>query len=345
MSEAIKQIGFAEGRSAELHALRRVSGEGERLIADVWRDGWRRIVLAGIGASYAALATPLYQLRAAGFDAYRSDCSDLPVVADPRPDLLLAVSQSGRSRETTDAAQRFADRRVATVAITNSESSPLRSAVESCVTLGGAPDSRVSTVGFVTTFTALGMLTDLITTGEVDPGWSDLAATIERATESARETIRAFATDHLADGAVDVVASAAQLTSAEAIALLFREGPLVASTAYGTRGYLHGPMDIAGGPVSHILIGGERELQLARQLQEKTDSVLIVTDESTPTPFGVPTVTVPAGLTPSQRALVEICVLQELVAAAATVRGNSVDDTVFTRQDTKIDDLTELRLD
>jgi fructoselysine-6-P-deglycase FrlB-like protein len=342
MSEAATQIGFAEGRTAELEALRRVSGEADRLLTDVWRDRWRRIVLAGIGASHAALATPLHQLRAAGFDAYRSDCSDLPVVGDPGPDVLLAVSQSGRSRETTDVVQRYADRRVATVAITNSVSSPLRSAVESCVTLGGAPDSRVSTVGFVTTFTALGMLTDLITSGRVDPGWMKLADTIGQASEDASSTLRSFAADHLVRGAVDVVATAAQLSTAEAIALLFREGPLIPSTAYGTRGYLHGPMDIAGGKISHILIGGQREIQLAQQLGEKTKSILLVTDGTTPTPAPIPTVTVPAGLTPSQRALVEICILQELVAAAADVQGNPVDDTVFTRQDTKIDALAEL---
>ena len=301
------------------------------------------MVLAGIGASYAALATPLHQLREAGLDVSRSDCSDLPAVPDPRPDLLLAVSQSGRSRETADVVQRFTDVGVATLAITNADDSPLRSASGSAVTLGGAPDSRVSTVGFVTTFTALGMLVDLATTGRIDPGWRYLADVIEQATADASGTLRSFAARHLGTDAVDVVATAPQLTTAEAVALLFREGPLIPSTAYGTRGYLHGPMDAAGPGVAHILVGGARELQLARQLTEQTDAVLVLTDEAAASvPEGVAAVAVPSDLTAGQRALVEVCILQGLVAEAADVRGNPVDDAVFVRQDTKIDALSSL---
>lgn len=343
MSEAIApSIGFVEGCRRELDALRHLAADGPELLAGVWQERWGRVILAGIGASHAALASPLAELRAAGIDASRSDCSDLPRVSTRRPDVLIAVSQSGRSRETADVVRRFAEADVSTLAITNSETSPLRTAADATVTLGGAADSRVSTVGFVTTFTALGMLVDLATTGRVDAGWSTLAEVIEAAVVDAQETIQEFAGRHLASGGIDVVATNSQLTTAEAVALLFREGPLIPSTAFGTRGYLHGPMDIAGGAVSHLVIGGGREAQLAEQLLEQTEAVLLLTDGSVSVPDRASLLTVPAGLTASQRALVETCVLQELVAASSEVRGNPVDETVFTRQDTKIDAVGEL---
>lgn len=141
---------------------------------------------------------------------------------------------------------------------------------------------------------------------------------------------------------VDVVAAAPQLTTAEAVALLLREGPLVPATACGTRTYLHGPMDVAGPRTSHVVVGGGRELALAAQLLQQPTSVLTVTDGTAPVPPGATSVTVPAGLTAPQRALVEVCVLQELVARTALARGNPVDEVAFTRQDTKIGALAEL---
>nr|WP_202511689.1 SIS domain-containing protein [Streptomyces sp. SID3343] len=333
--------GYDEGRAVELAALREVVAEFPKR-PDLWRPGRRRILLAGIGASHAALASPLYALRADGVDASRSDCSDYPVAVGA-PDVVVALSQSGRSRETADLVRRFRVDGVDTLAVTNARESPLREAAAATLTLGGYPDSRVSTVGFVVTYASLGMLADVMATGRVDERWAELPDLIEESVARNGAVLADFAAGPLTSGPVDVVASAPQLTTAEAVALLFREGPLVPSTAYGTRAYLHGPMDCASAETSHVVVGGTRELALARQLLEKPTAVLTVTDGTEEAPVGAVSVTVPAGLTAPQRALVEVCVLQTLVAQTAEARGNPVDEVAFSRHDTKIAALAELQ--
>ncbi|MFE7114106.1 SIS domain-containing protein [Streptomyces sp. NPDC057654] len=331
---------FAEGRAAQLPALRELAARlPERL--ERWRPSWRRILLAGIGASHAALATPLHDLRASGIEAARTDCSDYPITTTGY-DAVLALSQSGRSRETTDLVARFSAAGVATVALTNAEHSPLREAAGTTVSAGDYPDSRVSTVGFVVTFAALGMLTDVLTGGRVHGGWARVPEAVEKALAAEADRLADFAAGPLRHGTLDVVASAPQLTTAEAAALLFREGPLVPATAYGTRTYLHGPMDVASATTSHIVIGGGREAALAAQLLQKPTAVLAVTDESVPLPPGAVPLRIPAAFTPAQRALIEVCVLQDLVARVAESRDESVDKVAFAREDTKIGALAEL---
>ncbi|MFE9247962.1 SIS domain-containing protein [Streptomyces sp. NPDC007088] len=331
---------FAEGRAAQLPALREVVARMPGILEE-WRPAGSRVLLAGIGASGAALASPLHALRAAGVDAERTDCSDQPRPAGG-PDVVLALSQSGRSRETTDVVTRFRAAGVPTAALTNAASSPLRDAADTTVSVGDYPDSRVSTVGFVVTYAALGMLTDLITTGDVHGGWAHVAEAVEETLDAEAERLASFAAGPLARGVVDVVASAPQLTTAEAVALLFREGPLVPASAYGTRTYLHGPMDVASPGTSHLVIGGAREAALAAQLTQKPTAVLTVMERTVTPPPGVVAVRVPEGLTPPQRALVEVCVLQDLVARVADARREPVDEVAFAREDTKIAALAEL---
>lgn len=339
----MSEYGFDAGRRDQPVALTAALADLPSRLAALEPASWRSIVLAGIGASHAALASPLVQLRAAGRAAWRTDGADLSAVVEPRPDVLIAISQSGRSTETVALVERHAAAGVPTVAITNAEDSPLCRVAGQTISLGDHPDSRVSTVGFMITCAALGQLADLITLGDLSPGWASLPGLIPEVAEEAAPALASFA-ETLTDGAVDVVAAAEQGTTAEAVALLFREGPLIPASAYGTRSYLHGPMDVAGdrtGPgTRHLLIGGAREAGLAAELTAGRGSavpVLLLVEEGVEVPAGVGVVRLPGGLTPIQRSLVEVGVLQGLVARAATVRGNPVDDAVFVRQDTKVE--------
>ncbi|GAB3601013.1 SIS domain-containing protein [Microbacterium tumbae] len=328
------QIFYEEGRVRQLEALaatvERLAGTSASL------QGAREVALIGIGASFAALATPLHTLRSGGVKAWRSDCSDLPAVPLEAPERVVAVSQGGRSVETHDVVRRLTDAGARTLAITNAEGSPLGDAAGDALTLGGAADSRVSTVGFFTTYSALAILAERAVGVTAETDWAELPRIIRDAVAEATPTLKAYAAEQLTAGAVDVVASAAQLTVAEAVALLFREGPLVPASAYGTRAYLHGPMDVAGHGTSHIVVGGAREQQLADQLEENTAATLFLAGRESLRaghPYEVP---VPAGLTEGQRALVSVAILQQLVSETAAVRGNPVDDAVFVRQDTKL---------
>lgn len=332
-SPANRKIGYAEGCATETARLRELvhhlgAGPGRQ-----WNPAWRHVMLAGIGASHAALATPLLTLREGGLTAWRTDGSDMPTVGDDLADVAILLSQSGHSTEIVDLAQRLKASGVPALAITNTSANPLVHACPHAITLGDHADSRISTVGFVITYAALAMLTELASTGTIDPAWYTLPDVIDAAVDRAAPTLDRFASTALTTGSVDVIASSDQLSAAEAVALLFREGPLVPAAAYGTRSYLHGPMDCAGSDVAHIVIGDQRERQLADQMTDRSGRIMLVSDR-----YGSDGMSslVPGGLPVRQRALVSVCLLQRLVAATAQVRGNPIDDAVFTRQDTKI---------
>lgn len=318
-------IEYAEGVRRELDVLRDLAADLTERATHIWNPSWRNVILVGIGASHAALATPMMEFRRAGITAWRTDGSDWPVIASGAADVAILVSQSGRSQETVRIAEALRDASIPLLAITNSEKNPLVDHADHRLTLGGQPDSRVSTIGFVVTYAALAMLAEAAGEGVRDD-WTALPERITTIADSAGALIPAEARAWLASGSVDVVAAAGLSSVAEAVALLFREGPLVPAAAYNTRSYLHGPMDCAGSDVTHLLIGNDRERQLADQLAERTSQVLSTTQLAPDA----------AELPLTQRALAEVCVLQRLVALAADSRKQSIDEAVFVRQDTKL---------
>jgi fructoselysine-6-P-deglycase FrlB-like protein len=326
-AEQALPLSFADGRAQQTDVLRNITAHLPDRISRLWNPAWRRVMLVGIGASYAALASPMQQLRRAGVLTYRTNGADFPTIATDAADVAVLVSQSGRSQETVALADRLQKAGISTLAITNRDHNPLAEVAGLHLGLGDQPDSRVSTVGFMITTAALGMLADYAAEGTVDHRWPALPDRMDAVTTATDELMSAQA-GHFRTGAVDVVAPAERLTVAEAVALLFREGPLVPASAYDTRSYLHGPMDCAGSDVTHLLIGGDRENRLATQLRERTDRVLLTSDHLDDQPDDHWTFT--------QQALIEVGMLQGLVSATAQVRRNPVDDPVFVRQDTKV---------
>ncbi len=326
-------IGYEAGRRAQFAGFddvlerARSAARGRSCPGDV--------VLAGIGASNAALAAPLQELRSAGLTAWRTDCADIPAPPRDAPGLVIAVSQSGRSVETVALIDQLGRAGAPTLAITNADENPLADVAAESLTLGGRADSRVSTVGFVTTFTALAVFAETLVGAPAPVPWEDLPAVAEAAVAAAAPALRDFAAEHLASGSVDVIGAVDRMTPVEAVALLLREGPQVPAAAYGTRGYLHGPMDVAGADVAHIVLGGARERTLVAQLRERTSSTFHLAEPGS-RDLGSAGADIPAALTIGQRSLIEVCVLQELVSAVSAVRGVAVDDSVFVRQDTKL---------
>ena len=321
-------VSFADGRAQQTDVLRTITAHLPDRISRLWNPAWRRVMLVGIGASYAALASPMQQLRQAGVLAYRTNGADFPTIAADAADVAVLVSQSGRSQETVALADRLQKAGIATLAITNRDHNPLAEMADLHLGLGDQPDSRVSTVGFMITTAALGMLADYAADGSIDVHWPAVPDRMDAVLTATGAAMSSEAAAHFRTGAVDVVAAAEGLTVAEAVALLFREGPLTPASAYDTRSYLHGPMDCAGSDVTHLLIGGDREHRLATQLRERTDRVLLTSDHLDDRATDHWTLT--------QRALIEVGMLQGLVSATAQVRRSPIDEPVFVRQDTKV---------
>ncbi|HEX5303131.1 MAG TPA: SIS domain-containing protein, partial [Streptosporangiaceae bacterium] len=116
-----------------------------------------RPVLIGMGASYAALGASEHVLRAHGGPALRVVASDFDRATFEVSDLVVALSQSGKSKETIEAV-RSTD--VPALAVVNVPGSPLAQVCASVLAFGPVPDSLASTVGYTGSLVAMGMLAD-----------------------------------------------------------------------------------------------------------------------------------------------------------------------------------------
>lgn len=297
----------------------------------------KSLLFAGIGASYAAAATPVYFLREAGIAAFRSSCADVPDEGSALADVYVGISQGGRSRETIQALLTVPRER--RMAVVNNSDSPLASEAGIVLSVGDLLDSRMSSIGFTATVAALGLLAEWITTGTTDAGWDDIGPLTEKVMADNDDVLRLFAGKIAERGTVDVVAAAPNLTSAEQGALLFREGPFVPSMAMDTRSYLHGPMDCAGPSTAHVLFGGAREGLLADQLSEKNVPILLITDEDLEASATI--IRIPQ-LSAVQRSVLEVALMQRLVQHTADAFGRNIEDRAFTRYDTKVDSVRQV---
>ncbi|AQZ62356.1 Glucosamine-6-phosphate deaminase [isomerizing], alternative [[Actinomadura] parvosata subsp. kistnae] len=315
----MSQISLAEALERQPDALAAaVRTLGEQLADPSAWPAPRRPLFVAMGASHAALAACVHRLRTAGIWASRTGCGP---VGDA--DLVVGVSQSGRSAETVATLREApAERRLAVVNVAPSPLAELAGRVLSC---GSVADSKVSTSGFSVTLAALGMLSDVWAGGRPDPVWPTLPGLLAVDLPPVAEQVAGCV-------AVDVVGGGASLTAAEEGALMLREACRLPATPYETRQYLHGPMESAGPRTAHVIIGGEREAELAAQLAGAGHVTVYVG----PCQSAVPRVAVPA-IPAVARAILENAVLQRLVAAVAGVRGVPVGEFRFSVGDTKVD--------
>jgi glucosamine--fructose-6-phosphate aminotransferase (isomerizing) len=329
---------FAAARATQAEALTAaISG----LIGSVGRWAGRGAlsgpgpVFVGIGASLAATAAPVWELRSRGVHAWRLGAGDHPIPFPVSPHPVFAVSQSGRSAETLAVLESIEqDRRHAVV---NMAHSPIANAASHVLDLGSIPDSYASTIGYTATVAALGILADAWEGAPIAESWSRLGAVFADAEERLTEQVRGLAPLFAEATSADFVGAGRAVGTAEAAALLFREVARIPSTGMSTRQYLHGSMESAGGGV-HVIFGDAGEHALARTLADAGHPVILVTSEPVEAPGALlHPVSVPK-LRPTQSAIVEILVAQILVEAVAEVRGIDVEQFVFTSTDIKVPD-------
>jgi glucosamine--fructose-6-phosphate aminotransferase (isomerizing) len=249
---------------------------------------------------------------------------------------VIATSQSGRSAEVVDLVKGIDSENV--LAVTNYGPSPLGDLAKHHINLGNHSDSSVSFLSYTSTVLAFGMLADHWS-GTLDvKNWENIVETALSGFENAKSALDAAA-HMITDGPsfADFVAPAPLASAGEEAALMFREGPLTPATAMETRLYLHGPMDVAG-PGAHVIIGGDREALLAKQLGEKTSSVVFIrTDPHVAAPETVAT-TVDLATTADGaigQAIEATIMAQYLALKTAEYKRVEIDAPVFTRLDTK----------
>lgn len=328
------RITFEAGQAAQGRALARVAQHLGRVIADDSTgvlQGCTRPLFVGIGASYAALAVPVQLLRDRGVVSQRLLADEL--TGDARgidADVVVAVSQSGRSTETLAALEGLT---VPRVAVVNVSPSPLTELAEMTVDLGNEPDSYASTIGFTGSVIALERIAAAIAGVHEDP-WGDIEQQVAAIETAARPVLAALAQRSMTAVAADVVAHGASRASAEAAALLLREVARMPATASATRNYLHGEMESAGGTL-HVVLGDDREVALARSLAGAGHATLLLTASTDVQAerelhvLHLPHVPAPV------RVVLEVVVLQMLAAALAAGRGLEIESFVFANDDTK----------
>jgi fructoselysine-6-P-deglycase FrlB-like protein len=289
-------------------------------------------IFIGIGASLAAACAPVWTPRSRGIHSWRLGAGDHPLPFPPSRHPVVGVSQSGRSAETLAAVESVDER--LRYAVVNEIPSPLADAATVVIGLGNLPDSYASTTGYTATVAALGILADAWGGGTIDPDWRNLAETFRAAEQRLTEPVHGLAA--VFDGArsADFIGAGPSVGSAEAGALLFREVARVPATGMGTRQYLHGSMESAGDGV-HVLFGEAREAEVAVTLAEAGHQAILVTTEDVPSRRNLATVRLPERPV-AQRAILEVLVLQILVAAVAERRALDIEEFVFHHSDTKV---------
>jgi glucosamine--fructose-6-phosphate aminotransferase (isomerizing) len=122
--------------------------------------------------------------------------------------------------------------------------------------------------------------------------------------------------------------------SAEVGALLLRELARVPATGLATRQYIHGAMESAG-KTAHVLMGDERESEVAHTLARAGHDALLITTLDIAEEPHLQVVHLPA-VSPSQRTILEALVMQCLAVEATLLRGLDPDSFVFFHTDTKV---------
>ncbi len=333
--EADGNISFAAARADQAsrlgEAIDTVTAATTELAAAGYLSGPGPIFV-GIGASHAAACAPVWTLRTRGIHAWRLGAGDYPLPFPRSEHPLVGVSQGGRSTETLAVLESVApDRRYAVV---NRTPSPIAAAARIIIGIGNIPDSYASTVGYTATVAALGILADAWDGGRIDPGWRELPEALQETERLLTGPVRDLATVFTRAQSADFVGSGPSVGSAEAAALLFREAARIPATGMGTRQYLHGSMESAGGGV-HVLFGDAREAKVAATLAAAGHQVILVTSQDAASGPNLNVVRLPARPL-AQRVILEALTMQILVAAVAEERSVEIEEFVFHNPDTKV---------
>ncbi len=294
----------------------------------------RKPVLVGMGASYAALGAATHELRQRGRAALRVVASDYDRDTFDFSDLVVALSQSGKSRETIDAVRGLTS---PTLAVVNMAGSPLAQACAGAIDFGSVPDSLASTVGYTASIVAMGMLTDAWTTGRPGDGWLSLGERLAAFRSGAAGVAQDLVAELSAGTAVDVVGFGGHAGAAEAGALLLREVSTLPTAAFDGRQYLHGPMEAWPG-VGHLVIGADGASMVTGLLAGRGHRVTILAAGDDPAwdHPNVRAVRLPAWSLAEEYAFAGI-LLQDVAAGLAAARSADPDEFVFLSSDTKVD--------
>lgn len=324
---------FPEGIDAQPEVLRTSAEAVRRTLRRIppLEEG-ALVALVGIGASehVARSAAPVW--RKLGIRAVALSATELLDAPGPLADVVVAMSESGRSAETVAALKSIAGRRIA---ITNFADSPLAAVVDEVIPLDSGPDSPVYTTGYTATIQAVGLLGEHWAGSSSD--WSSLPDLSARVISQARPVIESVAERFGEARIIDVVGSGSSLATAGEGALLLREAARAFTAAHETYNYLHGPMEPLDSTAGCVVVGDGREVRLAREVSALGCPTLLVTTRvDVDIEERLNPVRLPEPPSPLAGTVMEILPLQLLGWSLASIRGLRADGFRYEQDDIKL---------
>ncbi|WP_116133436.1 SIS domain-containing protein [Tropicimonas sp. IMCC34043] len=242
-------------------ALPLVETAARRIGVGTWKG--ERIAFTGIGASLHSAHVAARQFRAQGIVAYALSLEEMAETGTRLADRVVILSASGASVEALDLADRLHGTPAIAVSVT--AANPLAERVDAVVETGNALESSPSAPSFVCTSVATGVLAELAS-GALRPEWAGLPGLASRTLAETAGPARHQARQMAGCRSIDVVGPGILHGVAGEIALLLREAARVPAMAFGTRDYLHGPLESLEAGHGLITLGGAREAMLAKDM-------------------------------------------------------------------------------
>lgn len=292
-----------------------------------------RPAFVAIGASLAAVGPAVDLLTRHGIPARRINAAELEHRSTDVGDLVIAVSQSGRSRETVGALQHIT---VPTIALVNVADSPIAELANSVISLGDLPDSLASTIGYSATVVAASMLAETWTDGAPSVHWDSLGERLDAFLPTVSDHVARLAESIHRAAVVDVIAPVEHLGTAEAAGLLLREVPRVPAAAFESRQYLHGLMEAAGPDALHIVVDGADSIHMLPRFATARRQVVVFVPSGAVAPAEAPgalAIALPT-LSPAETPIFAGAVMQR--AALIVARNRAIDPGEFLFLDTDI---------
>ena len=199
------------------------------------------VVFAGLGSSRYAALTAAAEARRAGIPAW-AELASTAAPTPPAPDrVLVAISASGRTRETVESARSYRAGGGPVIALTNEARSPLAADADVVLPLlAGAEASGIATRTFRATLTVCAML--IRRWADQDWNVESLSSTVgglQAVMDDANVWLEPAVELFEGRMAIDVLGDDADAALVHQAALMLREAPRLPAVPHDTADWLH----------------------------------------------------------------------------------------------------------
>ena len=239
-----------------------------------------RVVLTGMGSSYAALLPAWRSLIKADIAAWLLDTAELLTLGSAflTPNtLVIAASQSGRSAELI-ALNEQAQGRSPLIAITNDPASPITRGAAHVLELHSGVEYAVSTRSYLNTLALASILgSGVCDESAHDPWaqamkpWMDTPDPIEHYLEHWRARVDALKTALGSPDRLLLLARGSSLAAAFYGALINKEAAKWPVEAMNAAQFRHGPLELADSRLTALILAGNEPADRERNLRLASD--------------------------------------------------------------------------